>query len=1156
VPLGVLQLENRLTPSLSTLASFGFPTGLHPEAALIMDGSGNFYGTTSQGGAANAGSVFELAHGSSTPTTLAFFNGSDGAGPQAALLLDGSGNLYGTTPGGGAYGAGTVFKLARGSGTITALASFNGTDGANPYCGLVRDAGGNLYGTTMFGGAAGDGTVFELARGSGTITTLASFNGTDGANPAAGLVRDRHGNLYGTTVAGGAYSNVNNGDGTVFELAQGSHTITTLGSFNASNFGIGSNGGEYPYANLIMDGSGNLYGTTELGGDVSNGTVFEVPAGGTITLLASFERSNGANPLCGLVMDASGNLYGTSTYFGPSYTGTVFELAAGSSTISALASFGSTAGLLLDGSGNLYGTTRGGPTGGGTVFEIAAGSGTLTTLALFSAPDGTNPSANLIMDGSGNLYGTTEYGGAYNDGTIFEVAAGSGTLTTLASFNGIDGANPVAGLVMDSGGNLYGATPNGGGSGGGTVFELAAGSNTITALASFSGYHSGEGPYGGLVMDGSGNLYGTAYTGGAHGYGTVFEVAAGSGAITTLFDFDGGPNGSNPRSGLVMDASGNLYGTTTTGGQWHSGTVFEVAHGYHRLSTLAPFLGNGPTSGLVMDGSGNLYGTTSRTVFKLAAGSHTITNLAPIPFNDLPQGGLIVDSFGNLYGTTAAGGAVNGGTVFELALRSGTITVLASLDGTHGGNPYAGLLLDSRGNLYGTATAGGALAGGTVFELPGAALPDQWTGANSAVDSNWSDGANWSLGVPPNPGQTVVFTSNPGVTSFTSTVDAGFTNAIGLLDIDSSWGGAISVNSPLTIEGDLLMASGSLGGSGAVTIGSIFSTSLWTGGQIDLGSGGFTTYGLLTADTTGGNLVLSGAGTLTNNGTIVEAGTSSLVLENTATLSNAAGATFDITGDVGINQSGGSTFSNAGTLEKTGGTGTSIIATTTLSNTGVVEVATGTLDVSAVVTQVSGKALTGGAWTVTGSATVHAKLEITSTGGLATLAAGATVTLNGPNTSFTNLRGLSTIAMGATLNLLGGRSFATTGALTDSGSLTLSAGSVLTVKGSFTETASGTLTVEMGGTDLTPTFGRLVSTTGTVTLAGNLDMTSTVLPFVGSRIELVDNEGTAAVSGSFAGLPEGSTINVTVGTITMVYKITYAGTDQDGRHNVIITRVS
>ena len=372
-------LETRLTPSLTTLASFNGTYGEGSKAGLIMDSSGNLYGTTHGGGTSNEGTIFELAQGSSAITTLASFNGTNGAQPLAGLIMDSSGNLYGTTYEGGASppSDGTVFELAKGSGTITTLASFKGTNGQDPEAGLIMDSSGNLYGTTYEGGPSNDGTVFELAKGSGTITTLASFKGTNGADPQAALIMDSSGNLYGTTEEGGPTWNPSlkvYGDGTVFELAKGSGTITTLFSFSPEQSWLGDS----PRAGLIMDSSGNLYGTTAMGGSYNDGAVFELaPGSGTITTLASFNGSNGDLPYAGLIMDSSGNLYGTTAY--------------------------------------------GAKFGDGTVFEVAKGSGTITTLALFNGPTGSNPYAGLIMDNSGNLYGTTFYAGASDDGTVFEL---------------------------------------------------------------------------------------------------------------------------------------------------------------------------------------------------------------------------------------------------------------------------------------------------------------------------------------------------------------------------------------------------------------------------------------------------------------------------------------------------------------------------------------------------------------------------------------------------------------------------------------------------------------------------------------------------------------------------------------------------------------
>jgi len=542
-----------------------------------------------------------------------------------------------------------------GSGTIAALAAFNGSNGASPDA-LVEDNNGNLFGTTSSGGPFGDGTVFELEVGSGTITTLAIFSGTNGANPQGSLVEDSSGNLFGTTFYGGASwgGAIGSGYGTVFEVEAGSGTITTLANFNQSN-------GAWPAGGLIEDGSGNLIGTTIAGGTYERGTVFEVKAGcGTITTLANFNYTDGDNPLGGLVEDSGGNLFGT-TLFSAASVGTVFEVQTGSCTITTLATFNRTngafpeAGLIEDSSGNFFGTTisggggYGGEFGGdGTVFEVAAGTDAITTLATFDSTNnnGEAPYTGLVEDSSGNLFGTTYFGGANGDGTVFEVPAGSGTITTLANFNGTNGANPYAGLVEDGSGNLFGTTGAGGSSGDGTVFEVQAGSGTITTLANFNGTN-GANPYAGLVEDGSGNLFGTTSGGGdANGDGTVFEVPAGSGAITTLAAFNG-TNGANSFAGLVEDGSGNLFGTTDSGGSSGDGTVFEVQVGSGTITTLASFNG---TNGAV------------------------------------PYAGLVEDNSGDLFGTTSGGGEGGFGTVFEL--RKPTVTVSDS-GGTYTGAAFA-----------------------------------------------------------------------------------------------------------------------------------------------------------------------------------------------------------------------------------------------------------------------------------------------------------------------------------------------------------------------------------------------------------------------------------------------------------------------------------
>jgi uncharacterized repeat protein (TIGR03803 family) len=321
------------------LHSFGHgKDGQLPECNLIFDAAGNLYGTTVGGGAHGGGIVFELlpqTNGSWTETVLHNFGASPAGGfnPHAGLIFDPSGNLYGTTNGGGSHGTGMVFELMPkpgGGWTEKLLHSFtaNGKDGFPPYAGLILDAAGNLYGTTQAGGLYDYGTVFELTptvQGGWSEKILHNFNqnGTDGIDVFSGLVFDAAGNLYGTTAAGGSF-----GYGIVFELTPatgGAWNETVLHSFDLTD-------GATSWSGLIFDAVGNLYGSSVGGGPHNNGTVFKlIPSTGggwTEQVLYSFDAQQGINgPYDGLILDSTGNLYGTAENGGPNGAyGTVFEI--------------------------------------------------------------------------------------------------------------------------------------------------------------------------------------------------------------------------------------------------------------------------------------------------------------------------------------------------------------------------------------------------------------------------------------------------------------------------------------------------------------------------------------------------------------------------------------------------------------------------------------------------------------------------------------------------------------------------------------------------------------------------------------------------------------------------------------------------------------
>lgn len=368
----------------------------------------------------------------------------DGQRPTPGVAIDASGNLYGTTQFGGAHGYGMLFELtpAVGGGYTEKVIhsfNFNHLDGIYPQAGVILDAAGNLFGTAIEGGANGYGAVFEfspLVGGGWAGKILYSFRALpDGENPSSGLTFDTAGNLYGTTAYGGVHGA--NG-GTVFKLtpSAGGWTKKTLYSFI-----YGGTDGYYPLAGVILDASGNIYGTTVNGGLYGDGIAFElVPASGgasTETILHNFGNStDGKNPSGPLVFDGSGNLYGGTLNGGANTSGIVFELSpatGGTWNESVVYTFGSgtdgndpgTGGLIFDGSGNLYGTTGGGgPSTGGTLFKLTPSGGgawTLSTLYGFGAAGDGNSPQGVTMDASGNFYGTTVVGGAHNEGTVFEI---------------------------------------------------------------------------------------------------------------------------------------------------------------------------------------------------------------------------------------------------------------------------------------------------------------------------------------------------------------------------------------------------------------------------------------------------------------------------------------------------------------------------------------------------------------------------------------------------------------------------------------------------------------------------------------------------------------------------------------------------------------
>lgn len=353
-------------------------------------------------------------------------------------------------------------------------------------------------------------------------------------------------------------------------------------------------------------------------------------------------------------------------------------------------------GLTMDASGNLYGVAMAGGiakskdicviSGCGTVFKLAPnskGSWTVTTLHAFSGhADGGVPDGPLIVDAAGNLYGTAEMGGAHLNGVVFKLSPesdGSWQYSVLYSFKASEAGG--AGLVFDAAGNLYSTAQVGGTRKEGAVLKFTPSTGglwteeVIYSFCSISGCLDGSGPSGPLIFDSAGNLYGSA-AGGTHGFGMVFELEANKGGTWTeipLYNFTGGTDGLGPGS-VIIDAAGNLYGTTTRGGTNNDGVLFKLAPEHD--------------------------GSWTESVL------YTFCSLASCADGSTPVG-VTLDTAGNLYGTAEVGGAENDGVVFRLTPASGdwSETVLHSFLG-YGALPFAGVILDSAGNLYGTTQVG------------------------------------------------------------------------------------------------------------------------------------------------------------------------------------------------------------------------------------------------------------------------------------------------------------------------------------------------------------------------------------------------------------------------------------------------------------------
>jgi len=727
---------------------------------------GWLYGTTRKGGKSiDHGTVFKVHKDdpANTYEVLHHFyetdhRPNDGATPWAGLVQGCDPTwLYGTTRGGGGWGnAGTVYKVHT-NGTASGyevLHSFDmSTDGGWPVAGLIEDSDGWLYGTASVGGSGSAGTVFKVNKDGSGYQVLQHFRGypDEGSTPESALALGTDGYLYGTTSAGGSAAY-----GTVFKLKKDGSQGEVLHHFQGSGY---TTDGFYPKAGLVFDSAGEwLYGTTERS-TAGWGTVFKVyknVVADGYTVIRNFTGTDGVAPSSRLLMGSAGWCYGTAAGGGPvtSY-GTVFKFNCSDpgTTLEVLTNFTSgptngafpRVGLALGSDDHLFGTTTGGGTADqGTVFKVNKtgsgpfGSGPYDCQLVWSfkteGGDGADAQTPLVADRDGWLYGVTKGGGEYRLGTVFRTQkqeGGTYTYEVLHSFGGPDvetigpngpsrapdGHTPRGGLLLASDGKLYGITTSDARLSSGTVFTIGKDRQDYRVLWRFREkdyYNDGFGPYGALVEDCDGWLYGTTYWGGGSrpGYpvnGTVFRLKKDGSrySIIKRFPCEAGPNpdGYSPSTGLVLDQDW-LYGTTYYGG---SGTCDTYSYG----------------TVFKLNRHGTNYGY--ETIYRFIATKKNETDPYPLAWEGAYPSELILDHTGEwLYGTTYRGGSYPYyGTVYRLKKDNpdsydlDSCEVLwdfATAGYANGMEPLAGLLEGADGFFYGTASGGGTHTG-TIFKV-------------------------------------------------------------------------------------------------------------------------------------------------------------------------------------------------------------------------------------------------------------------------------------------------------------------------------------------------------------------------------------------------------------------------------------------------------
>ncbi len=692
---------------LSFSTNLGSQPGANPVSTLCLSSDGWMWGTTPLGGVTNSyGTVFRMKPEEGEFQTMHSFSNGSGTRSRTGLVSDGQGYLWGTTYNSNANtGNGTIFRIHELTGVFETRLSFGGDiapRGSQPTAALYYDGAGNLWGTTLYSGSGtGYPTVFKYNISSNTLTTVGEFSGSStvvnkikGEGETSALTSDGNGFLWGMTFLGGT-----SGYGTVFKVEMATNTTTSVLEFSNN---AATNKGSYPVGSLVNDGAGFLWGVASNGGTGDEGTVFKIAhSTGVLTTVLQFGSLTGANvnvmrPVNGLTNDGNGYLWGLASYEFPGVPWAVYKIKMSDNTFTKVAEH---------------------QTGGVSYL-------------------GRTPLAGLAGNATSPwLWGTASVGGANNLGTLYRYNPSTGQQQVITSFTGQTGtalgSKPNGKVYVDASNIVWGTTEEGGASNFGTVFKYDPATATFSTIYSFN-TGSGFRPRSGLVDGGDGFLWGTA-SGSPNG--AIYKINPTTGAYSAPYLFPSSPTteGSVPEGEVIPDGAGNLWGTARSGGTSNNGVLFKYTPATFTYTAMLKFTGinfgaipgSNPKGPLVIDGSGNIWGTTASSVFKYAPGTATFTNVFAKEDIAYPNKGVYAGTIsktltGNIrflgtettqdYTTYLSPRAV----MYEINASTYVVTKIRSLmeAGTGGSSPAelpaAGPLYEhTDGNLYGVSSANG-----------------------------------------------------------------------------------------------------------------------------------------------------------------------------------------------------------------------------------------------------------------------------------------------------------------------------------------------------------------------------------------------------------------------------------------------------------------